>query len=757
MADLKTKISQLFQLSPSTQFVITYVDEDHDIVTMEDDNDLIDALNQGLNPLRLDVSLKYQSCTSKDKRPLEEPSNSFTPSEGWEQFQGCDQPNLSPENISKVLQDILGKAVLKQLKNSGSLSAYPDVMELLAYIARTVGSTSTDKGPGEEASNLRGCSDGREQNRESDPRQNQESDLRHQFLRDMLKVLPDATAKSFGKYVEQSPFLSKVPEARTLSEFFAKFANAYARQHETQQSDDVGVSSEAKTQAPSNGVPAEQGPKNVSIRSEEMPNTSTSGERSANKNMGDENKKKGPSEAEDKISLKNMGNENKNKGCSKTEDKIPLDYRRPGVHIGVTCDSCGMIPIVGSRYKSLSKENHDLCQTCFSGLGNDSEYVRLDTALYRRPRSFKGGQRGRFPFPGSPFHAPFAPVGHPPFAPVGHPPFAPVGHPPFDGRPSSRASGKFDSRFVQDVTIFDGTQLAPGTPFVKIWRLRNNGTLPWPYQTKLVRVGGDDLGATDAVTLQVGEKGYPLEGELDVAVDFVAPMQPGRYVSYWRLMAPSGQKFGQRVWVLIQVLPQGEEPFTIERLPRKGNEYAINMNPIEVVAETSSVSRGEMDYDDYSPTLHVEQLDFTDQFNSDGTSGNAGTNVDCDHVDHANVSASPLPAEIETDIDGNITVEECNLLRDLEEMGFTDKARNLELLRTNDYDIMKTLEDLCAAADWDPLLEELQEMGFHDVDTNKRLLIKNEGSVKRVVLDLVSREKDASSGTSSQSKKAKQS
>ena len=44
-----------------------------------------------------------------------------------------------------------------------------------------------------------------------------------------------------------------------------------------------------------------------------------------------------------------------------------------------------------------------------------------------------------------------------------------------------------------------------------------------------------------------------MENELDVAVDFTAPEHPGRYISYWRMASPSGQKFGQRVWVLIQV------------------------------------------------------------------------------------------------------------------------------------------------------------------------------------------------------------
>ena len=53
--------------------------------------------------------------------------------------------------------------------------------------------------------------------------------------------------------------------------------------------------------------------------------------------------------------------------------------------------------------------------------------------------------------------------------------------------------------------------------------------------------------------VQIPLNGFPVDQEMDVAVDFVAPARPGRYISYWRLASPSGQKFGQRVWVHIQV------------------------------------------------------------------------------------------------------------------------------------------------------------------------------------------------------------
>lgn len=53
--------------------------------------------------------------------------------------------------------------------------------------------------------------------------------------------------------------------------------------------------------------------------------------------------------------------------------------------------------------------------------------------------------------------------------------------------------------------------------------------------------------------VQISVDGFPIDQEIDVGVDFVTPAKPGGYVSYWRLASPTGQMFGQRVWVFIQV------------------------------------------------------------------------------------------------------------------------------------------------------------------------------------------------------------
>eukprot|EP00250_Pteridium_aquilinum_P022334 c25353_g4_i1 orf=752-1603(-) len=112
---------------------------------------------------------------------------------------------------------------------------------------------------------------------------------------------------------------------------------------------------------------------------------------------------------------------------------------------------------------------------------------------------------------------------------------------------------KLDARFVRDVTIFDGTEMVAGTHFTKIWRLQNIGMLPWPHATRLVYTGGDALGSKQSSSLELPEEGLCYGEEINVSVDLVAPQSPGRYTSLWRLQAPSGQKFGQRIWVLFQV------------------------------------------------------------------------------------------------------------------------------------------------------------------------------------------------------------
>lgn len=44
--------------------------------------------------------------------------------------------------------------------------------------------------------------------------------------------------------------------------------------------------------------------------------------------------------------------------------EAPAQEDAQWVHQGVSCDACGMNPIVGARFKSLTIENFDLCAAC---------------------------------------------------------------------------------------------------------------------------------------------------------------------------------------------------------------------------------------------------------------------------------------------------------------------------------------------------------------------------------------------------------
>jgi len=66
------------------------------------------------------------------------------------------------------------------------------------------------------------------------------------------------------------------------------------------------------------------------------------------------------------------------------------------------------------------------------------------------------------------------------------------------------AQPKLDSRFVLDVNVSDGTVMPSSTPFTKIWRMRNSGSVAWPQGVRLVWIGGDQFFSADSVEIEVG-------------------------------------------------------------------------------------------------------------------------------------------------------------------------------------------------------------------------------------------------------------
>ena len=91
------------------------------------------------------------------------------------------------------------------------------------------------------------------------------------------------------------------------------------------------------------------------------------------------------------------------------------------------------------------------------------------------------------------------------------------------------------AQFITDVTIPDGTIMAPNEAFNKKWRLKNIGTCAWTGFS-LIFDSGDAMSgpATKAIsTLNPGQ-------EVDLDVNLIAPATVGTYRGYWRINTNTG-------------------------------------------------------------------------------------------------------------------------------------------------------------------------------------------------------------------------
>ncbi|CAF2246609.1 BnaA08g14650D [Brassica napus] len=411
-------------------------------------------------------------------------------------------------------------------------------------------------------------------------------------------------------------------------------------------------------------------------------------------------------------------------------------------HKGIRCDGCGVLPITGSRFKSKVKEDYDLCTICFSVMGNEGDYTRMD-----KPASVQHSH---------PFRGQLTPISNPW---VGH-----VPQPQHGGLHLRCTRPKLDSRFVLDVNVLDGTVFAPSAQFTKIWKMRNNGSLVWPHGTQIVWIGGDRLSNSLSVDLQIPAEGAPIDSELDVKVDFVAPELPGRYISYWRMASSSGAKFGQRVWVLIHVdaslenfvvnkfhgLNLNASPdenssseFTgINHKPTQAGSSSVNSEVVKGADLEGEAAGSKVPEKDDLPVGEAEPATLSPSSSSSSFNMIEFPNMPAvEALGGGSSSTKDIPVDLQEDIEKNDV--EITMLKELEEMGFKEIDLNKEILRENEYDLEQSVDALCGVSEWDPILEELQEMGFCDDVTNKKLLKKNNGSIKGVVMDLLTGEKEA--------------
>jgi len=325
------------------------------------------------------------------------------------------------------------------------------------------------------------------------------------------------------------------------------------------------------------------------------------------------------------------------------------------VHPGVVCDGCGE-SIRGIRYKCSACPDYDLCATCETKPAiHDATHVFLKIA---KPVQNSGK--------GCPYRRPWANTVNGPEKKWGR-----WGGKSYMANSSPQSpKERYLSRFVSDVTVEDGTHTTPEQPFVKMWKMRNEGSAAWPDGTRLMYVGGDKFSNSDFVAVPTVEPNQ----EVDIAVDMVAPSKSGRYVSYWRLATPDAVRFGQRVWADIVVANETseskEEPVVeykttmeVETSIPVPTPAVITPTPTPVVVVPTPVVVAPIPVVTPAPTP---------------------------------VAVIPTPTVVEqiqpqaTPVEVPISAEHQQLI----DMGFADKALNITLLNKNKNDVLRTVQDL---------------------------------------------------------------
>ncbi|XP_074563020.1 protein JOKA2-like [Curcuma longa] len=751
MARLKKRIVTLFKLSSEVDFILTYLDEDGEVVALDDDDELHDAaINQHLNPLRINVCLK--SSTSKESYLRNENASSTTAATA-----DCQQEENQSPGLSSIIDEVL-KPVPEQFRSSLSkfsadflpkiASSSPVIADIVDHISK-LGiqnvSPSLNRSTGEpsEIPNQTKTQP-KDLNITEEPKilktsapvsaisSDPVSEQLHKKLVPTSQVDIDKTQASVCS--PNLPAFEQTSGNPSIDDLLRTFGSSSETADRQNQISNVSHHGKSVRACPPFFVP----PLQTGTQNENYNPSAPALTNAVTDLMDDHDNKQLPTGAAPTGTFDGLNFEGDKQQPTTVDPPFVIGVRsnssgvRPNrhpnqrddafidnllhtFHRGIICDGCGMHPIVGPRYKSKVKDNYDLCSICFSEMGHEAAYTRIDKSHRFSRKLFKQSHRAHYRRRSSHLHG--------------------------FGMPRA----KLESVFIKDVTVLDGTLIPPSTPFTKIWRMGNNGTVRWPFGTRLVWVGGDRFANQDTVLLEISFGGFPME-EVDIAVDFVSPAMPGKYVSYWRLATPSGHKFGQQVWLLIEVDISQRSSFSglNLNLPPESSIQGqigtidINVDPSDGLPPESVLgdSSGKL----VKPNIIYEttKLD-ANPTNNDAPASDAVplSNPLIDLTASKGDYSQLLPPPT-TQVDN--TVED-TLLKELEDMGFKQIDLNKEVLMRNEYDLEQSVDELCDYAEWYPLLEELEDMGFSDRVKNKQLLIKNGGSIKRTVLDLIAGER----------------
>jgi len=110
-----------------------------------------------------------------------------------------------------------------------------------------------------------------------------------------------------------------------------------------------------------------------------------------------------------------------------------------------------------------------------------------------------------------------------------------------------------NSKFMGDLSIPDGTVMAPYEKFTKVWAVENTGTCAWDQGFGYNIWAGDKIGGLGGQFSGHDQRVEP-GGTFDVVVEMRAPPQKGKYVGHWKMFDDQGHPFGAdfTVYIIVQ-------------------------------------------------------------------------------------------------------------------------------------------------------------------------------------------------------------
>lgn len=111
-------------------------------------------------------------------------------------------------------------------------------------------------------------------------------------------------------------------------------------------------------------------------------------------------------------------------------------------------------------------------------------------------------------------------------------------------------------------TIPDGTRVAIGTKFTKLWRIKNIGSCTWNENYAIRFVDGELMGA--GATIKLTDVNIPTYGYAMIEVEFTAPATPGTYRSNWMMVSDDARLFGlgpnSKGWFWVEIEAFNPDP-----------------------------------------------------------------------------------------------------------------------------------------------------------------------------------------------------